>query len=250
MNIFRLAACTLVFALVPAMAWSAQVVLTPAKDNTIFQDNSSNSGGGEIGIFVGANNAAGPPPRRGLIQFDVAGGVPAGVTITDATLTLYLEMANNATGRTVSLQRLNVDWGEGTAGAGQLSGAGFAAGTGDATWTESKHSQSTWTAGGDFVATASASQTISGTTVGAPFTWNSAGLTSDVADWYANNSNNHGWDLVNGAEGTTQSVKTFYSKEFSNSAVWPTLTITYVPEPTTAVLAILASTIGLFYRRR
>src|SRR5262249_26677290 len=121
MNILRFTLCAVAFALAPAMAWS--VDLTPSKDNTIFQNSTTLSAGGQLGIFVGANNSANPA-RRGLLQFDVAGGLPAGVTIVDASLTLTLEMTNNATARQISLYRLGTDWGEGTAGAGTLSGAG------------------------------------------------------------------------------------------------------------------------------
>ena len=146
MKTIRTVISAFVLALIPAAAWSVNVA--PIQDNTIFSE-SSNSGGGEIGVFVGSNNAAGPPSRRGLIQFDVASAVPAGVTITGATLTMYLEMANNATARTIDLHRINVAWGEGTAGAGILNGAGFAAGTGDATWSESMHNvpSSSWPLG-------------------------------------------------------------------------------------------------------
>src|SRR6476620_8818879 len=103
MNILRFTVCTVAFAIATAAASAAD--LTPSKDNTIFQNSTTLSAGGQIGIFVGANNSANPA-RRGLIQFDVTGGLPAGATIVDASLTLTLEMANNATARTISLYRL------------------------------------------------------------------------------------------------------------------------------------------------
>ena len=53
MNILRFAICTLAFVLAPAVAWS--VDLTPSQDNTIFQNSTTLSAGGQIGIFVGAN---------------------------------------------------------------------------------------------------------------------------------------------------------------------------------------------------
>src|SRR6478672_1876552 len=124
MNALRILVCTLAFALAPAVAWS--VDLTSSKDNTIFQNSTTLSAGGQLGVFVGANNSANPA-RRGLIQFDIAGGLPAGVTVVDASLTLTLEMANNATARQISLNRLGTDWGEGIAGAGTLTGAGSTA---------------------------------------------------------------------------------------------------------------------------
>src|SRR5690349_14343237 len=147
MKSIRFTVYALLLALTPTVAWSVDLI--PSKDNSIFQNSSTLSGGGMIGIFVGANNSTQNPGRRGLIQFNVAGGLPSGVTITGASLTLTLEMANNATSRQISLFRVGTEWGEGTAGAGQLSGGGFTAADGDATWTEAKHNQVNWTAGGD-----------------------------------------------------------------------------------------------------
>lgn len=247
----RVKSCAISLMFVPTLAWS--VDLTPLKDNTIFSESSNLSAGGQLGIFVGSNNATppNPPSRRGLLQFDVANGLPAGVAITGASLTLTLEMAGSGSSApSISLSRLNVDWGEGNAGNGTLSGAGSPANPGDATWTESAHNGPTWTAGGDH-AGVSASQTVTGNTVGSQFTWSSPTLLSDVIDWYSNPANNHGWELISSLEGTAQSVKTFYSKEFtSDSSRWPKLTVTYVPEPTAGLLALLASPLWLFYRRR
>jgi hypothetical protein len=233
----------------PATAWA--VSLAPIKDNTIFQNSSNLSAGGVNGIFVGATNLASNPARRGLVQFDVAGGLPAGVTIVDASLTLTLEMANNATARQISLYRLNSDWGEGTAGAGMLSGAGFTAADGDATWTEAKHNQVNWTAGGDIATPASATLSVAGSTVGTTYTWTSPGLLSDVQSWYANPATNFGWDIVNSDESIQQSVKTFYSREDVRlTPLAPKLTITYIPEPATIVLAAMGSALFLLRRGR
>jgi hypothetical protein len=249
MNTLRFVVCTFAIVLAPAIARSAD--LTPSQDNTIFQNSTTVSAGGQIGVFVGANNGTNPI-RRGLIQFDVAGGLPAGVTIVDASLTLTLEMANNATARTISLYRLNTAWGEGTAGTGTLSGAGSTPiADGDATWTEAKHNQVNWTAGGDIITPASAALSVAGNTVGTPYTWTSAGLLSDVKDWYANPATNFGWDMVNSDEGIAQSVKVFYSREYTvNTAFRPRLTITYVPEPTAIVLVLAASPLFLLRRGR
>ena len=243
--------CTLAIAIAPVIACADQIVnVGPSQDNSIFSGNVNNSGGGELGVFVGSNNGSPAPSIRGLIQFDLSSAVPSGVTITGATLTMYLEMANNATARTIDLHPLKVAWGEGTAGAGMLSGAGFTAGAGDATWTENMHGTSTWPAGGDFVSGVSASTSVSGTTAGTPFTWTSATLLSDVKGWYTSPSSNHGWELISNGEGIAQSVKTFYSKEFATAALHPVLSITYVPEPATVGLLSFALPLCLSYRRR
>jgi hypothetical protein len=243
--------CMLFSVIVPRIGWADQVVnLGPTQDNTIFSE-SGNSAGGEIGVFVGSNNAPEAPSRRGLIQFKVAAGVPAGVVITGATLTMYLENANNSTARTIDLHTINVPWGEGTAGNGQLNGAGFTAGTGDATWSESMHNVplSPWPLGGDFAATVSASASVSGITSGSPFIWSSPSLLNDVTNWYANGATNHGWVMISDGEGIGGSVKAFYSKEFSDASVHPVLSITFVPEPATFGLLALAAPIGMARRR-
>jgi hypothetical protein len=249
MNILRFTVCTLAFAFAPAVAWS--VDLTSSKDNTIFQNSTTVTAGGQIGIFVGANNMSNPA-RRGLIQFDIAGALPTGVTIVDASLTLTLEMANNATARQIGLYRLGTEWGEGAAGAGTLSGGGsMPVADGDATWTEAKHNQVNWTAGGDIAASPSATLSVAGNMVNTTYTWTSAGLLSDVQNWYANPATNFGWDLVNADEGITQSVKVFYSREYTtNLAFRPKLSITYVPEPTAIVLTLLASPLFLLRHGR
>ena len=249
MNTSRLCIFTLLVSVAAATASADQAVLTPTHDNTIFSESSSLSAGGQNGVFAGSNNMPGFPSRRGLMQFDLS-SIPAGAAITGASLTLTLEQGGNTSSPTVELHRLNVAWGEGTAGSGGLSGAGSAAATGDATWTEPMHNQTTWPAGGDFVSTASASQTVSGNTTGSTFTWSSAGLLADVQTWFANPSTNHGWELINLAEGSAQSVKVFYSKEFSDASRQPHLTVTFVPEPASVALALIAVTLGTCFRRR
>src|SRR3954465_7853265 len=65
-----------------------------SKDNTIFQSNVNNSLGAGQAIFAGTN--AQSSPRRGLIQFDVAGAIPAGSTINSVQLTLFLNQTGSA----------------------------------------------------------------------------------------------------------------------------------------------------------
>src|SRR4051812_25263197 len=101
----------------PAAAVYADVAsIGASKDDTIFQNTSSNSLGGGQAVFAGTN--AQTAPRRGLIQFDVAGAIPAGSTINSVQLTLFLNSAGGggAGGPTIHLYRLAADWGEGTAG--------------------------------------------------------------------------------------------------------------------------------------
>src|SRR5256885_7760631 len=104
-------------ALMPMRAARADsVTIGAAKDNTIFQSNVNNSLGAGQAIFAG--NSGQSSPRRGLIDFDIAGSIPAGSTINSVQMTLYLNsIAGGSAGRpSVHLYRLSNDWGEGTAG--------------------------------------------------------------------------------------------------------------------------------------
>src|SRR5215213_9552659 len=69
----------------PATNWADQITIGASKDNTIYQNSPTSSAGASGAIFSGTNNTT--SPRRGLIAFDVAGSLPAGVTITSGSLT-------------------------------------------------------------------------------------------------------------------------------------------------------------------
>jgi hypothetical protein len=228
-------------------------------DTTIFANAADNSDGGAFAIFAGTDKNS--SVRRALLQFDIAGNIPAGSTITGVQLTLSLaQVAGNATTgtATIGLHRLTASWGEGITGAGQPLnglGQGFAAGNGDATWSDrffSSGSPTTWaTAGGDSVATTSASATI-GATVNTAYTWApTAALVSDVQGWLDNPGTNDGWLLQNSDETDAQTFRAFYTREESNTALQPQLQVTFatVPEPTAALTLGLAAT-GLLLSRR
>src|SRR5579863_7995017 len=225
------------------------VNLSPVKDTTIFQNNVNNSlGGGQV-MFAGTNGSTTPSPRRALLEFDIAGSVPAGSTIQSVQLTLYLaQVAGSGAGAgggtssaSISLFRLSDDWGEGTAGntsTGTIGvGNGFAAATGDATWNARLYSSTAptpWTAaGGDFSDTASAALTSTDTTLNDPYVWTSTpALVADVQAWLRSPSSNFGWLLeING-----QTFRAFWTREASrtsaDSQFVPQLEVTYaVPEP-------------------
>ena len=102
----------------PSVCWAATTTLVASKDNSIFANNVDNSNGGGAGVFVGTTNSMqNNSIRRGLLEFNIASAVPAGATITEVNLTMYLGQASLASGmRTIDLHRLTADWGEGTAG--------------------------------------------------------------------------------------------------------------------------------------
>jgi len=241
------------------------ITVWASHDTTIFQDNYNNSDGGGPALYAGTNGSM--SPRRSLLYFDVAGNIPAGATITSVQLVLTLaQVAGSGMGegagapQTIRLYPVTQSWGEGTNGSGStimMSGGGFAANAGDATWDArffSTTSPTLWNLpGGDFVSTASASSTVSGTTVNIPFYWGStAQLVADVQGWYGNPSSNYGWILKNDDETDARTFYAFYSREGnSNASETPQLIITYtlVPEAQTISL-LLAGGIGLCRRNR
>ncbi len=210
----------------------ASVTLTPLADNTIFQNNPSFSDGVGPTLFAGVTGSrVNFSPRRALIEFDVAGNVPAGAHIDSVTLRLH-DIRNNDGGATndFGLYRLQHSWGEGTSAS---SGNGVQATAKDATWDDRFHGPpaTAWTnSGGDFNSTPSASTSISGF---APFfvQWSGAQLTADVQAWLDSSSTQFGWLLKATDETTGPSAQEFDSRESSIIANRPTLTINYTLLP-------------------
>src|SRR5262245_15685075 len=87
-------------------ALGATVTLGANRDATIFENNTSNSNGAGPALFAGNNGTN--SPRRGLIDFDIAGSIPAGSTINNVQLTLFLAQVagTDSTPRTIELHQL------------------------------------------------------------------------------------------------------------------------------------------------
>lgn len=208
----------------PALMQGQSVTISPTKDNTLYQSPSGAlSNGTGIYLFSGRTKQASNALRRTVLQFDVAGNVPAGATITGATLTLTM---NKGTGvsHAHSLFALSQAWGEGSTNASGNEGAGGVSTTNSATWIHTFFSGSNWTtAGGDFAATASAITNVGGAS---SYNWSSPGVTADVQGWYANPSTNFGW-ILTGNETSAGSSKRFASRENPISSARPKLVVTY-----------------------
>ncbi len=216
------------------------VTLDASKDNTLYEDaTGSLSNGAGPGFFTGKTVTG--AIRRGLLAFDVAGGVPANATITNVTLTLTVTQAQ-ATAQTIGLHRASADWGEGTSvGGGTGGGAGGPATTGDATWLHRFFNTTLWsTPGGDFAGTPSATSSVGGL---GTYTWASTpALVADVQQWLDTPSSNFGWVIV-GGEGASGTAKRFDSREHPTPSSRPKLTITYtgptsVPQETPRAFAL------------
>ncbi|HKB02224.1 MAG TPA: DNRLRE domain-containing protein, partial [Gemmataceae bacterium] len=206
------------------------LAVTAVADNTLYEDPAGQlSNGAGQHLYVGKTGlTAGEKVRRAVLQFDLS-AVPAGSTINSAQLTLHVSRPNNGA-QTVEVHRLTAAWGEGSSNAAPGGeGDGAQATTGDATWLHRFFNSQMWaTPGGDFAATASASQSINA--IGG-YNWTGGGLSADVQQWLSNPTTNHGWILL-GNESASQTAKELESRESLTAANRPTLTIDYTaPSP-------------------
>src|SRR5262245_50802545 len=174
------------------------------------------------------------------MMFDLS-SIPAGSTITSATLSLSVTQVSNTTPGAVELHRVLADWGEGTSNSGPSGGSGAPAAAGDATWLHRFFSGTLWAnPGGDFAGAASGSTMVGDIGV---YSWSGAGLVSDVQSWLNTPSGNFGW-LMLGTESAVSSAKRMGSRENTDPAVRPQLTIEYaVPSPGTLLAAAAGSLI-------
>lgn len=200
------------------------IVLGPSKDNTLYESTVGNvSNGAGHYFFAGRTSSYGL--RRGVIAFNLL-DIPAGSTVNSVSLRLNVSNSNSGAS-TMALRKLSADWGEGTSNAGDPGGSGASATTNDATWVHRFFNTANWnTAGGNFVATVSASASVGG--VGA-YTWGSSTqvpqMVADVQGWLDTPNTNFGWILL--GDETTMSAKRFDTKENPTPANRPTLTIDY-----------------------
>ncbi|MDT8386513.1 MAG: multicopper oxidase domain-containing protein [Thiogranum sp.] len=213
---------------VTSLAASAiTVTINPSKDNTVFGGAGfeTNSCGAGPNVFSGLT--ADGFARRALLQFDVAGSVPAGSVIDSATLTLTITRTQAGGNSLMSLHALSRAWGEGTVNCDSVrqGGQGAPANDGDATWLSALHNQIAWTAtGGDF-GVASATASISSAN-NASAIWSSAGnpgMLGDLQNWLDNPAANFGWIMI-GDESQTSTARRLNSRE-GNPA--PVLTIDF-----------------------
>jgi hypothetical protein len=220
-------------------AFAGVATMTPSKDNTLYESATGalSNGAGQF-LFVGRTNQKNGI-RRALIAFDVASTLPAGAKIRSAQLTLTMSQTI-AGPESVALHRVSADWGEGTSDAQIMGGGGgTAATTGDATWLHRFFSTDLWTnVGGDFVASVSASISISGN---GDYTWGSTpAMVADVQGWLDDPTSNFGW-LLQGDEQSAGTAKRFNTRENTDATSVPELTIEFdPPRPAAPALSSLS----------
>lgn len=200
--------------LLPAVAGADVTTVTAVKDNTLIETPVGNSNGAGDGIYAGrVAFLGGGTRRRAVMAFDVS-AIPTNATIDSASVTLAMVGTSNPADQVITLHRLAAgNWGEGGSNGG---GQGALAQSGEATWLYREINTSPWTTpGGDFTASASATQTVGdlGT-----YVWSDAGLAADVQAWVATPAANAGWLLL-GGEASEGTVKKFSSRNGLTSPV-------------------------------
>ena len=201
------------------------VSVTADKDNTLFESaTGALSNGAGANLFFGKTQSS-SLNRRAVLHFDLsAAAIPAGATISSATLTINVNKVRGGND-SAFVHRITSDWGEGTSNAPGQQGGGTSAATNDATWVHAFFNATNWTTmGGDYIASPSAGTTVSGT---GTVTISSAGLAADVQAWFDGTNSNFGWIIV-GNEGRSGSAKRIASRENASTSARPTLTITYL----------------------
>jgi FtsP/CotA-like multicopper oxidase with cupredoxin domain len=204
---------------------AATVVLNGAKDNTLYQTyvgSTTNSNGKGEHLFAGRTDDG--YLRRGLIAFDLT-AIPAGSTITGATLVLYMSRTRDMADD-ITIHRVLANWGEGSSNAGQEEGKGIQATLGDATWLHRHYPTSLWTtAGGEFRANSSGSTSVNREGF---YSWSSTGIVADVQFWFNNPGSDFGW-LVKGNEAEAKTSKRFDSREVATVNQRPALRVDFIP---------------------
>jgi len=221
------------------------VALSADRDNTLYQTlDGGRSIGAGTAMFAGRNSQATDSIRRGLVYFDLAAALPAGATIQSVSLRLH-NSASNVGDQIVALHRVLESWGEGASAASGGQGSGAPAAPNDATWLHRFYPNTPWSApGGVFAPTASAATIVGG--VG-HWDWVSTpALVADAQLFLDQPGSNFGWALL-GNESAASTAKRFATREEPDASLRPTLVVTYIPEPSSAVLA---GAIALLWQRR
>jgi hypothetical protein len=236
-------------------------------DDTLFQGGVNNSLG-DPGVFVGTDS--GTSFKYGLMAFNVS-SIPAGATVTGATLDLYVGMVAGSAGsnvtnfgplRTIGVYGESQAWGASTNSVGATSfgghGQGFPANAGDATWNDAMSPSTAWSAGtpanitGSSVALATTAN-IPGTD-GLEVQWSSAALTAEVQGWLNTPTSDNGLVLVNADSTDPQTFLAFWGAQGAANAgngLAPDLAVTYtVPEPVSLSLVAVIAPILLCRRQR
>ena len=121
-------------ALTGVQAFGAIATITPSQDTTVAQDFPDNSSGACDSVFAGQLRTTVLTARRALLQFDIAGDLPAGATINSVTLSMTITRGGNNADSTMTLHPINAAWVEGPEGCGVRGGGQGEPTAGGVTW--------------------------------------------------------------------------------------------------------------------
>ena len=217
----------LALGLSPLVARADSVSILAARDNTIYEEKTSNSNGS--GPVMNAGKIATGKIRRAFILFDIASStIPAGATIDSVTLHLNLtNVPASPTATTIGLYRVSRSWGEGASSSS--TGSGAAAKAGDVTWLVRFYPDSVWSAaGGDFDGTLHGAGPLN-TAEGAYDIPSTPALVQDVQYWLDHPSAaNFGWMLrADESVGVSTTVRGIATRE--DATYHPMLEVAYTP---------------------
>jgi len=210
-------------ALTGMQVFGATATINPSQDTTLAEELPDNSSGACDSIFSGMidDPVGGTGARRALIQFDIAGQIPPGSTITSVTLSMAVTRGSNHVDSTFDLHPVTVAWVEGVDGCGARGGGQGEPSTGGATWT---------TMNSSYNATSSGDTLINDT---APVWSSTAAMVSDVQSWLDSPATNRGW-MVIGDETNTTTTRRFDSREGASP---PQLVVVFDLDPNIPVNA-------------
>jgi hypothetical protein len=205
---------------VSAAGSSGSYSQNPQKDNWLDQRNPGRNNGINTSLISdGETVRAGRP----MLQFNLS-TIPSVATITNANLRLVATAAQNNTAFNLSLHRLTNTWDEGT----QNNTNGIS------NWTQRIAGPVLWTtAGGDFIATADATTSVS---TAATYNWTAGTLNTLLQNWVNGTNTNNGMLLKFATEGTGNEAKTFASNNNATVANRPLLTFDWSTPPTCATI--------------
>ncbi len=206
-----------------SQALAAQVVIGPAKDNTLYEPATDRSCGAGESLVAGRTRNG--MLRRATLQFDVAGAIPPGSTIHSVSLALVVQQTQDSQEAPMTLHRARADWGEGLSNCDANDGQGAPAQIGDATWLHTFFDDQVWLmAGGDFdeLPSATAAVGLSGV-----FAWTGDLLAADVQDWLDDSSINFGWVLSGDETGRRQTARRLGAREAGLVEDRPALTVDF-----------------------
>jgi hypothetical protein len=230
------------FAAVSATARAAQVTLFPVADATLFELVPTNSLGGVTWFSAGTTQNGNT--NRGLLRFDIAAAVPAGATILDIGVKVWVTRSpvDGNADSLFSLRRVLRPWNEGANLPADLNypGLGAPAAPGDATWTHAVWGTNAWTIPGglegvDFATGFSASTFIAGVSA-EPYFFEAGGMIADVQLWLDDPAQNFGWMLKTEEEDVNFTARRFGSRELEDPNESPQIIITY--EPPTVITGV------------